>query len=535
VAQPGSVLEWGSSGRGFKSHRSDKTYKVPCVPFLLYKINSLSIMNNFTDKPKEYCGIFGIFKSQNAAVNTYYGLHALQHRGQEASGIVTNSLNENGKSVFNIFKGFGLVNEVFADAKIFDEHLQGFSAIGHNRYSTTGSSESKKNIQPFLVNYRMGNLAVAHNGNLTNAKKLRDELVEDGSIFQTTSDSEVILHLIAKSRYEKQIDQVKEALSKIEGAYCFVILTDDKLIAARDPYGFRPLCIGKYNGSYIIASETCALDILGAEYVRDVLPGEIVVIDDEVLKTKVIKSCFFAEKRDAKHCIFEYIYFSRPDSKIFGTSVDKIRRKLGKVLADKYEVRDPDGEKVIVISVPDSSNTAAIGYQNQLDKKGIPSKLEIGLIRSHYIGRTFILPGQQKREIGVRIKFNTVKGVLENKTVVLIDDSIVRGTTSKQLISLIREAKPKSIHFRVSSAPILFPCYYGMDFPSKDELIANIYNNNVNRIAEYLGVDSLAYMTIDDMLEAMVDHNKCDFCTACFSGIYPTIIDNNFNKLQNEV
>ncbi|HPN39567.1 MAG TPA: amidophosphoribosyltransferase [Melioribacteraceae bacterium] len=492
-------------------------------------------MNNLIDKPKDHCGVFGIYKSQNAAINTYYGLHALQHRGQEAAGIVTNNFNENGKHIFNIYKGFGLVNEVFADVSVFDEHLQGESAIGHNRYSTTGSSESKKNIQPFLVNYRMGNLAVAHNGNLTNANKLRNELVEAGSIFQTTSDSEVILHLIAKSRFNDQVEQVKDALIKIEGAYCFVILTDNKLIAARDPFGFRPLCIGKYNGSYIIASETCALDILGAEYIRDVLPGEIVVINDEVLKSKVIKSYMFSEMRITKHCIFEYIYFSRPDSKIFGSSVDKIRRKLGKVLAEKYWVKDPDGEKVIVISVPDSSNTAAIGYQNQLDKKGIPSKLEIGLIRSHYIGRTFILPGQQKREIGVRIKFNTVKGVLENKTVVIIDDSIVRGTTSKQLISLIREANPKSIHFRVSSAPILFPCFYGMDFPSKKELIANICNNEVDRIAEYLGVDSLAYMTIDDMLEAMVDHNKNDFCTACFSGKYPTEIDKNFNKLQNEV
>lgn len=492
-------------------------------------------MNNFVDKPKDHCGIFGIYKSPDAAVNTYYGLHALQHRGQEASGIVTNSLNSEGKNTFNIYKGFGLVNEVFHDSSIFQEHLKGFSAIGHNRYSTTGSSESKKNIQPFLVNYRMGNLAVAHNGNLTNAKKLREQLVEEGSIFQTTSDSEVILHLIAKSRYDDQVSQVKDALSKIEGAYCFVILTDNKLIAARDPYGFRPLCIGRFNGSFIIASETCALDILGAQYIRDVLPGEIVVIDDEVLESGIIKSYRFAESKVIKHCIFEYIYFSRPDSKIFGSSVDKIRRKLGKVLAERYPVIDPDGEKVIVISVPDSSNTAAIGYQNQLDKKGIPSKLEIGLIRSHYIGRTFILPGQQKREIGVRIKFNTVKGVLENKTVVLIDDSIVRGTTSKQLISLIREAKPKAIHFRVSSAPILFPCYYGMDFPSKDELIANIYNNDIDKIAEYLGVDSLAYMTIDDMLSAMIDHNKCDFCTACFSGNYPTKVDTNFTKLQNEI
>ncbi|MFH0733880.1 MAG: amidophosphoribosyltransferase [bacterium] len=485
------------------------------------------------DKPTCHCGIFGIFNSSSAAVNTYYGLHALQHRGQEASGIVSSTINQKGNVVFNIHKGFGLVSEVFSDTDILDDALKGFSAIGHNRYSTSGSSDSKKNIQPFIVNYRNGNLAVAHNGNLTNAKELRDKLVDEGSIFQTTSDTEVILHLIAKSKLKDQTEQVKEALSFIEGAYCVVILTDNKLIAARDPFGFRPLCIGSLNGSFIVASETCALDILGAKYLRDVLPGEIVVIDDEAISKKQPKSYSLdVNNTNIKHCIFEYIYFSRPDSRIFGTNVDKIRRKLGKVLASKYPVVDKDGEKVIVISVPDSSNTAAIGYQNQLEKLGIPSKLEIGLIRSHYIGRTFILPGQQKRELGVRIKFNTVKGVLENKTVVVIDDSVVRGTTSRQLISLIREANPKEIHFRVSSAPILFPCYYGMDFPSKEELIANICNKEVDKIADYLGVDSLAYMSIEDMLSAMVDHKPEDFCTACFSGKYPTNIDLLFNKLE---
>ncbi len=488
------------------------------------------------DKPKCHCGIFGIFNSSNAAINTYYGLHALQHRGQEASGIVTSSINSNGNPSFNIHKGFGLVSEVFHDTSILDEQLVGYAAIGHNRYSTTGSSDSKKNIQPFVVNYRNGNLAVAHNGNLTNAKEIRKQLVDEGSIFQTTSDTEVILHLIAKSKLECQIDQVKEALSIIEGAFCVVILTDDKLIAARDVHGFRPLCLGKLNGSYIVASETCALDILSATYIRDILPGEVVVIDKNSKTDKDPESYFLNKPLDnVKHCIFEYIYFSRPDSRIFGANVDKIRRKLGKVLAQKYPVMDPDGEKVIVISVPDSSNTAAIGYQAQLEKAGIPSKLEIGLIRSHYIGRTFILPGQQKRELGVRIKFNTVKGVLEGRTVVVIDDSIVRGTTSKQLISLIREAKPKSIHFRVSSAPILHPCFYGMDFPSKNELIANICNQDVDKIAEYLGVDTLGYMTIDDMLSAMVDHDKSNFCTACFSGNYPTEIDKKFNKLENDL
>lgn len=486
---------------------------------------------NTIDKPRCNCGVFGIFgNAADSAVNTYYGLHSLQHRGQEAAGIVSLS-DKNGSPYFSLHKDLGLVSEIFAGNNILEEKLAGYASIGHNRYSTFGSSDSRKNIQPFLVNYRLGNLAVAHNGNLTNAKQVRTELVNDGAIFQTTSDTEVILHLIARSKLEDQIDQIREALSKIEGAYSVILLTNDKLIAARDANGFKPLCIGKLNGSFIITSETCALDINTAEYIRDVEPGEIVVIDKNVLETKEIKSFrIFDKPRPTKHCIFEYIYFSRPDSRIFGTNVDKMRRKLGKVLAQEHPVRDKDGEKVIVISVPDSSNTAAIGYQNQLEKLGIPSKLEIGLIRSHYIGRTFITPGQKNREIGVRIKFNTVKGVLEGRTVVLIDDSIVRGTTSKQLVNLIREANPKSIHVRISSPPILNPCYYGMDFPSKEELIANRMDKDVEKISKYLGVDSLEYMSIEELLGAMVDHEEDEFCTACFSGIYPTSIDKFFSK-----
>jgi len=484
-----------------------------------------------SDKPKCFCGIFGIYGSPSASFNAYYGLHALQHRGQEASGIVSAEQTENGRVKFNIYKNLGLVSEVFDD-KILQENLPGFAAIGHNRYSTTGASESLKNIQPFMVNYRMGHLAVAHNGNLTNAQLLREELVNDGAIFQTTSDTEVILHLIARSRLDNQVDQVREALMKIEGAYCLVILTDDKLIAARDPYGFRPLSLGSLNGSFIIASETCAFDINQAEYIRDVNPGEMVVIDREVLGNKEVRSYNIGSYKpvNKKQCIFEYIYFSRPDSKIFGHSVDKIRRKLGKVLAKKHPVVDKDGEKVIVISVPDSSNTAALGYTNQLEKEGIKAKFEIGLIRSHYIGRTFILPGQHKRELGVRIKFNIVRGVLENKTVVMVDDSIVRGTTSKQLINLIKEANPKAIHIRISSPPITHPCYYGMDFPSKDELIANKFDGDIEKIRQYLEVDSLEYLTTDELLEAMVDQDPNDFCTACFSGNYPTEIDATFKK-----
>ncbi len=487
---------------------------------------------NLNDKPKCHCGVFGIFGSDNSSFVTYYGLHALQHRGQEASGIVSASLNGNGKINFNIHKDHGLVSDIFADSEILSKSLKGHAAIGHNRYSTTGSSESRKNIQPFVVNYRHGHLAVAHNGNLTNAFLLRDKLVNDGAIFQTTSDTEVILHLIARSKFENQIDQVKDALSQIKGAFCFTILTDDKLIAARDPQGFRPLALGKLGDSFVVASETCAFDINNAKYIRDIEPGEIVVIDKEAIEKNEVKS-FRVNDLDLigkKNCIFEYIYFSRPDSKIFGHSVDKIRRKLGKVLAEKHPVKDKDGKKVIVISVPDSSNTAAIGYENQLEKSGIRAKFEIGLIRSHYIGRTFIQPGQQKREVGVRVKFNIVKGVLENKTVVLIDDSIVRGTTSKLLINLIKEANPKEIHVRISSPLIKFPCYYGMDFPSKDELIANKMDGEVEKIRQYLDVDSLEYLTIDEMLGAMVDQNPEDFCTACFSGNYPVEINKDFKK-----
>lgn len=485
-----------------------------------------------TDKPKSFCGIFGAFGVDDASFVTYYGLHALQHRGQEASGIVAASQDINGKVSFNVHKALGLVSEVFHNTDILTTELPGTAAIGHNRYSTTGASHSKKNIQPFVVNYRSGHLAVAHNGNLTNAQVLRDSLVNDGAIFQTTSDTEVILHLIARSKLDNQIDQIREALQKVEGAYCLVLLTDDKLIAARDPYGFRPLALGSMQNGFVVASETCAFDINAAKYIRDIEPGEMIVIDRNTHSISDIRSLriFDTPNPVKKHCIFEYIYFSRPDSQIFGHSVDKMRRKLGKVLAQNHPVVDKDGDKVIVISVPDSSNTAALGYQSQLEKNGIRSKFEIGLIRSHYIGRTFIQPGQKKRESGVRAKFNVVKGVLENKTVVLIDDSIVRGTTSKQLVNLLKEANPKELHIRISSPPITHPCFYGMDFPSKEELMFNKFQQSIEKIREYLEVDSLQYMTVPEMLQAMVQQDPDHFCTACFSGKYPTKVDYSFTK-----
>lgn len=492
-------------------------------------------MDYLTDKPTCNCGIFGIFGSPDAALYTYYGLHALQHRGQEAAGILTSDI-ENGKPIFNIIKGDGLVSEVFPDYSIWGNELKGNAAIGHNRYSTTGTSKSRKNIQPLFVNYRMGHLAVAHNGNITNAGELRNQLIHEGAIFQTSSDTEVILHLVARSRLENQVDQIIDALNQLEGAFCLTILTDTSLIVARDKNGFRPLSIGKKNGAFVAASETCAFDIISAEYIRDVEPGEIILIDNEVIQSNNIKSIRYNSNTQLiKKCIFEYIYFSRPDSKIFNHNVDKVRRRLGKVLAKKHPVIDKDGEKVIVMSVPDSSNTAAIGYQSQLEKVGIKSKLEIGLIRSHYIGRTFIQPGQQKREIGVRIKFNTVKGVLEGKTIVLIDDSIVRGTTSKQLVQLIREANPKEIHLRISSPPIKFPCYYGMDFPSKEELIANKLQGNIEKIREELGVDSLKYLSIEDLYQSVHEDSPDSFCTACFSGDYPVKFTQDFKKEMYEV
>lgn len=473
---------------------------------------------------------------------TYYGLHALQHRGQEASGIITNEfVPDRQKSRFNAYKGVGLVADVFKHEGILKNQLKGSSAIGHNRYSTTGSTDNKANIQPFVVNYKAGNLALGHNGNLTNFHTLRQKLQSEGTIFQSTSDSEIILHLTARSKQENQIQQIKEALDAVEGAYSLVILTDTSLIAARDPYGLRPLCLGRIDNvseqgpAYVVASETCAFDLIGARYIGEVEPGEILVIDREGVESGTLKSYHLSGPvPQPHHCIFEYIYFSRPDSKIFGENVDKVRRKLGKLLAVESPVRpDSEDDRVVVISVPDSSNTATLGFVTEANKMGDEVRLEIGLIRSHYVGRTFIQPDQSNREFKVKTKFNTVKGVIKGRKVVIVDDSIVRGTTSKQLVKLIREAEPKEIHFRVTSPPIKFPCYYGMDFPSRDELIANRCDSDVNRIAEELGVDSLAYLSMERMLEAAPNGAK-SYCTACFSGHYPIPIDRHLNKDAND-
>jgi len=487
-------------------------------------------------KPRCHCGIFGIFNHPEAAVMTYYGLHALQHRGQEATGIVTSDFDfTRRRPRFLTHKGVGLVADVFKDANILKDQLRGRSAIGHNRYSTTGASENKLNIQPFVVNYRGGNLALSHNGNLTNFKTLRERLEGEGTIFQSTSDSEIILHLTARSRKENQIQQIKEALETVEGAYSLVILTDTSLIAARDPHGFRPLALGRLGDAFVVASETCAFDIIGAEYVGDVEPGEILVIDREGIDSGTLKSYHVAKPVQRHHCIFEYIYFSRPDSKIFGENVDKVRRKLGKLLADQSPVKPESADdKVVVISVPDSSNTATLGFVRESNKRGEDVKLEIGLIRSHYVGRTFIMPDQGSREFKVKTKFNTVKGVIKGRKVVIVDDSIVRGTTSRLLVRLIREAEPKEIHFRVPSPPIKFPCHYGMDFPSKEELIANRCDSDVEKIRQELGVDSLAYLSMENLLEAAPHEGGAHYCTACFSGTYPVAFDSETTKDAND-
>ncbi len=487
------------------------------------------------DKPQCNCGVVGVFNHPQAALTSYYALHSLQHRGQEAAGISSFYYDEKKKKMrFVSEKGFGLVLDVFSDGKLLTEYLKGNSAIAHNRYSTTGSSK-KSNIQPFNIIYHSGILSIAHNGNLTNTRCLRKFLHQRGAIFQTTTDTELILHLIAHSQKEKKIDQIREALQFVEGAYSFVILTEDSLIAARDPYGFRPLNIGRIKledgtYSYIVASETCAFDIVDAEFVRDVKHNEIVVINQKTCETGEMQSYKIVEKTpEARHCIFEYIYFSRPDSQIFGHNVDKVRRKLGKVLAEESPIVLENNEKLSVISVPDSANTASLGYAKINKCFHENTVFEIGLIRSHYVGRTFIAPGQENRIFRVKVKFNPVKGVIENRVILLIDDSIVRGTTSKALIKILKSAKPKQVHLKVTAPPIKFPCFYGMDFPNREELIANSHSS-IEEIKEVIGVDSLHYLSIESLLAAVPKDEGISYCTACFTGDYPVEYDKKLNR-----
>ncbi len=452
-------------------------------------------MKLISDKFNEECGIFGIYGHPEAANLTYLGLYALQHRGQEGAGIVSSD-------GFHLHceKGTGLVSDIFSADVI--KRLPGHAAIGHNRYSTTGGSHIK-NVQPIMINYALGALALAHNGNLINSKLIRDELEAYGSIFQSTIDSEVIVHLIALSREKDLLGRIIDAVSKVKGAYSLLILTEKEMIALRDPWGFRPLCLGRLDGAYVAASETCALDLIEANYVRDIEPGEIVVINEQGLKSYHP----FAEAK-LSPCVFEYIYFARPDSHIFGRNVHTIRKGFGRKLAEENPVKAD-----VVIPVPDSGVPAALGYS---EYSGIP--YENGLIRNHYVGRTFIEPQQAIRHFGVKIKLNPVRDVLKGKRVVVVDDSIVRGTTSRKIVKMIRNAGAKEVHVRISSPPIFFPCFYGIDTPTRQELIAS--NHTIDEIKKYITADSLGYLSIEGMLSVIPDSDS-RFCIACFSGEYP--------------
>jgi amidophosphoribosyltransferase len=497
-------------------------------------------------KVQEECGIFGAFNDPEAARHTYYGLHALQHRGQESSGIVTSTFDEQMQQpVMPAYKDFGLVLDVFDDPAIFETQLLGNAAIGHNRYSTSGASTNRSNIQPFVVHHRNGNLGLAHNGNLSNARSLRDQFREKGTLFQTTSDSELILHLTSQSDADTHLDQIRDALGQIEGAYSLVLLTDDHLIAVRDANGFRPLALGRLGdpdqaggAAYFVASETCAFDMIGAEFVRDIEPGEILVIDREGCANGGDFTSFqIPSKHGVSQCVFEYVYFSRPDSKIFGEMVDKVRRRIGEQLAKEAPVPEVPGEDKtpIVIPVPDSANTSTLGYAMQCQEMGLRCRFELGLIRNHYVGRTFIAPGQDRREMKVRCKFNTVEGLLRDRTVIVMDDSIVRGTTARYLVSMLRESGAKSVHFRVSSPPVISPCFYGMDFPNKSELLANKFDS-VEAMGDWLGVDSLAYLSVDGLMQAVrgANPNTLGYCTACFTANYPVPVDMSTTKEENE-
>ncbi|MGE5751992.1 MAG: amidophosphoribosyltransferase [Nitrospirota bacterium] len=446
------------------------------------------------DKFHEECGVFGIYGHPDAANLTYLGLYALQHRGQESAGIVSSD----GKQLYGQ-KAMGLVADIFVEERI--KKLLGYAAIGHNRYSTTGESIAV-NIQPILVNFALGTLAIAHNGNLVNAGILKDELEAYGSIFQSTMDSEVIIHLIAQSRMATMHERIVDALGHVQGSYSLLLITENELIAVRDPHGFRPLSLAELDGAYVVASETCAFDLIEATYIREIAPGEMVVIN-----SKGIQSSFPFKKADPSHCIFEFIYFARPDSMVFGQNVYSIRKEFGRQLA-----RETNVAADVVIPVPDSGVPAALGYA---EEAGIP--FDTGLIRNHYVGRTFIEPRQSIRHFGVKIKLNPVRDALKGKRVVVVDDSIVRGTTSKKIIKMIRNAGATEIHMRISSPPTSYPCFYGMDTPTRQELIAS--SHSIEEIRKYITADTLGYISMDG-IQKVVPY-RMNYCAACFDGAYP--------------
>jgi len=453
------------------------------------------------DRLREECGVFGIYNHKDAAALTALGLHALQHRGQEACGINT----FDGKNFYSV-KRRGLVGDNFTSEKIIKQ-LPGNAAIGHNRYSTTGLPIIR-NIQPFFADLHLGGISIAHNGNLTNAIHIREQMVKDGAIFQTTSDTETVVQLIAKSRRAKILDKIIDAIFQVQGGYAMVMLSNKKLIGIRDPHGIRPLVLGRLGDSYIFASETCALDIIGAEFVREVENGEIVIINKDG-----VESVKPFPKQNARPCIFEYIYFSRPDSIVGGKGVYDYRKNLGRLLAIESPT-DAD----LISAVPDSGNPAAIGYAEQ-------SKIQfdMGIIRNHYVGRTFIEPTQQIRQLGVKLKHNPNKAAIKNKTLILVDDSIVRGTTSKKIVSMLYDAGAKEVHMKISSPPIRYPDYYGIDTPNVSELLAA--NNSIEEMRKIIGVKTLAFLSIDGVYKAL-GHEKRNnespqFTDHCFTGDYP--------------
>lgn len=465
----------------------------------------------YNEEPKEYCGLFGIMNHRQASWLTYLGLYAQQHRGQEACGI---AVNNNG--TLSVHKGMGLVSDVFGEKAL--NSLKGNMAIGHVRYSTTGSS-ILKNAQPLLIDYAKGSVSIAHNGNLVNSLSLRHYLEKRGSIFQTTTDSELIIHLMARSNSPDIKESLLYALRRVRGAYSLVMMDNRNLIGVRDPLGFRPLCLGKLGPSWCLASETCAFDLIGAKLVREVDPGEIVFINKDGLKSLRPKE--LRHKRYA-HCTFEHVYFARPDSIVFGQTVHVVRQKLGEQLAKEHPVKAD-----FVVPVPDSGFSAAMGYSKS---SGIP--LEMGIIRNHYVGRTFIQPAQDSRELSVKVKFNLLKDVLRGKSIIIVDDSIVRGNTSRIRVRNLRKAGVKEVHLRISCPAHRFPCFYGIDFHKSSELIANRYES-IEKIRQYLGVDSLGYLSLEGMLGCL-KHPVNHYCVACWTGKYALTPEKMHGKFSLE-
>ena len=455
--------------------------------------------------PKHYCGVFGVYGHPNAAELTYYGLYALQHRGQESAGIVTSDGHQ-----FYTHRGMGLVSQVFTGDAL--QNLQGQIAVGHTRYSTTGSSHIR-NAQPLTVDCARGEIAIAHNGNLTNASRLREELEARGSIFQTTVDSEIILHLMAQPGHNGHNNNLVNSIRRIEGAYSLVIMTANELIGVRDPYGFRPLCLGRIGDAWVLASETCALDLIHAKFVRDVEPGEIVVINQDGLTSVQA----FPEQQRRAFCIFEYVYFARPDSTIANRNVYKVRVEMGRELAREFPIQAD-----VVVPVPDSGNCAALGYSLE---SNIP--FEMAFVRNHYVGRSFLQPSQLIRDFDVRVKLNLITELVKDKRVIVVDDSIVRGTTCKARVNNLKEAGAKEVHVLVSCPPHMNPCVYGIDFPDRNKLMAA--NHSLEEIRKYLNADSLHYLSEAGLVKA-TGLPKSSFCMACYDGNYPVAYDPGVDK-----